>query len=115
MKGLENLIPMASKITVYVPATTHVSKHTNNAVQIKATAELLARLFGGSTSSPALGYWVSNEQRLVTEKTTVVFAYCNEAALEDGIMEVIEYCRKLKAEMTQEAIALEVNGSMYFV
>lgn len=115
MKGLENLIPLASKVTIYVPATTHVSKVTNNATQVAETAKVLARLFGGSTSSPTIGYWVSNEQRLVAEKTTMVFAYCSEAALEDGIMEVIEYCRKLKADMTQEAIALEVNGAMYFI
>lgn len=115
MKGLENLITLASKITVFVPATTHVGKPTNNAVQVQATAEMLSRLFGGATSSSAIGYWVSESAGLIKEKTTVVFAYCDQTALENHIEAVVDYCKAMKKDMGQESVALEVNGSMYFV
>lgn len=115
MKILENCFTLASKITIYVPATTHVDHAINNTAEVKATAELLATLFGGATSSAALGYWKSANAGLVKEKTTLVFAYCKEQDLENGIDQVVAHCNQLKTSMDQEAIALEVNGTMYFV
>ena len=45
----------------------------------------------------------------------MIFAYCSEADLEKHIDHVVEYCEKLKAELKQDAIALELNGKMYFI
>lgn len=52
---------------------------------------------------------------LIKEKTTMVFAYCGDDALKEHIETVINYCEKLKSELTQESIALELNGEMYFI
>lgn len=70
---------------------------------------------GGATSTDAAGYWLSNSAGLVREKSTMIFAYCSEADLEKHIDHVVEYCEKLKAELKQDAIALELNGKMYFI
>lgn len=102
---LQNCFKLSSKVTVYVPATNGVSEATDNTEQVKKTASLLAGLFGGSTSTAALGYWLSPIAGLVAEATTVVFAYA----------EVVELCEELKHDMGQEAIALEINGEMYFI
>lgn len=59
------------KTTIYVPATVGVSQQADNSKQVEETAALLARLFGGSTSTPAVGYWLSPAAGLVAEKTTV--------------------------------------------
>lgn len=115
MKGLDKLFVLASKVTVFVPATVHTDKASSNAAQVKATAELLTQLFGGATSSAAIGYWKSAISGLVKEKTTIVFAYCGQEALEANIEQLIEHCNTMKKAMDQESIALEVNGSMYFV
>ena len=66
-------------------------------------------------NTPALGYWLSDTQGLIKEKTTMVFAYCKDQDLENNIEEVIEFCENMKKELKQEAIALEINGEMYFV
>ena len=115
MKGLEKCIALASKVIIYVPATVHADKPVSNEKEVKATAELLAKLFGGATSSSAIGYWMSQTAGLIREKTTIVFAYCQQADLEAHIEEVVAYCETLKTAMSQESIALEVNGTMYFV
>lgn len=47
--------------------------------------------------------------------TTVVFAYAADAALQEHVGRVVELCEELKREMGQEAIALEINGEMYFI
>ena len=52
---------------------------------------------------------------LVKEKSTTVFAYCGESDLQANIDKVIELCEQPKIEMTQDAIALEINGEMYFI
>lgn len=54
-------------------------------------------------------------KRLVKEKTTMVFAYASEKDLRNKLDQVIDLCEDLKKEMTQDAIALEVNGEMFFI
>ena len=115
MKKLKNLVALRHKITVYVPATVDVDKAVDNTAQVDAAAALLSGLFGGATSSPAVGYWLTSSGQLVKEKTTVVFAFAAEKSLEDGADKVVDFCRNLKEEMRQEAIALEIDGAMYFI
>ena len=112
---LKNCMKLSSKITVYVPATNGVNEATDNTQQVKRSAALLSELFGGATSTPALGYWLSPMAGLVAENTTVVFAYASDTALQEHIGKVVDLCEGLKVEMGQEAIALEINGEMYFI
>ena len=112
---LAALIPLKSKITVYVPATVNVNEAVDNSAQVERVARLLSSAFGGATASPVRGYWVSAEGSLVAEHTTMVFAYCDTAAAEKYIDDVVTLCVELKHEMGQEAIALEYNGAMYFI
>lgn len=110
-----NAIALASRVTVYVPGTTSVNKKASTTKQVEATAKLLANLFGGATSTPATGYWSSPEAGLVKEKSTMVFAYCKQEDLEQGIGQVLDHCHAMKSELGQEAIALEVNGTLYLI
>lgn len=112
---LQNCFKLSSKITVYVPATNGVSEATDNTEQVKRTASLLADCFGGSTSTAALGYWLSPVAGLVAEATTIVFAYAADRDLQEHIGRVVEHCEALKAEMGQECVALEINSDLYFI
>ena len=71
--------------------------------------------FGGATSTPALGYWTSPTAGLVKEKTTLVFAYADEKSLNENLDKVVTWCENVKTELSQDAIALELNGEMYFI
>ena len=115
MKALENLIALKCKLTVYVPATVDVNKAIDNSAQVERVARLLSECFGGATASPVHGYWVAEDNSLVTENTTMVFAYCTTEQAEKYIDDVVATCVELKAEMKQEAIAIEYNGTMYFI
>lgn len=114
-KKLKNMFKLSSKITVYVPATINVNQEIDNTKYVDRLASLLSKCFGGSTSTPALGYWLSDTQGLIKEKTTMVFAYCKDQDLEEKIDQVITACENLKTELNQEAIAMEINGEMYFI
>jgi hypothetical protein len=115
MKTLKNCIKLSSKITVYVPATSDVNNAIDNTEYVNRTAALLSEYFGGATSSPAVGYWLSNNAGLVRENTTIVFAYASETDLAAHVDDVVAWCDSMREEMTQEAIALEINGEMYFI
>lgn len=112
---LKACIKLSHKVTVYVPATSGVDTATDNTEQVKRTAAMLADCFGGSTSTAALGYWLSPVVGLVAENTTVVFAYAAEKDLQEHIGRVVEHCEALKEEMGQESVALEIDGDMYFI
>lgn len=112
---LKNVFKLASKVTVYVPATVNINEVIDNTEYVKRAATLLSECFGGATSTDALGYWVSPTAGLVKENTTMVFAYAADADLKKNLDKVIDFCEELKEEMKQDSIALELNGEMYFI
>jgi len=114
-KKLANCFKLSSKITLYIPATNNINESIDNTPYVNSAATLLSDCFGGATSTPALGYWVSPNAGLVREATTLVFAYASEKDLTEKLDQVVTFCEKLKVDLSQDAIALELNGEMYFI
>lgn len=112
---LQNLFRLSSKVTVVVPATININEEIDNTPYVDRVASVLSNLFGGATASQTLGYWTSPTAGLVKERSTTVFSYCNQADLEKYMDQVVDLCIELKKELAQDAIALEINGEMYFV
>jgi hypothetical protein len=102
-------------VAVYVPSTINVTESIDNQAWIDKTLAFLSVKFGGATSSPCLGAWVSTSGELVKESVNLCFAFCDQASLESHIDALYEYCLGMKLELAQEAIALEVNGQLYLV
>lgn len=115
MKKLVNMFKLSSKVIVYVPSTKDINVEVDTSEWVDATATLLSTCFGGATSCEALGYWTSPTQGLVKEKTTQVFAYCTDSDLQGKIENVVTLCEAMKEDLKQDAIALEINGEMYFI
>lgn len=112
---LKTMFSLKSKITVYIPATVNINETIDNTEFVNKAATLLSECFGGATSTEALGYWVSDTAGLVKENTTMVFAYAGEDDLKKNLDKVIDFCQDLKTEMKQDAVALELNGEMFFI
>ena len=115
MKKLKNLIKLGCKVSVYVPATIDIDCQVDNSKYVEETGKILSECFGGATSTKCVGMWVSDSKGLIKENTTLVFAYCTSEQLESSIDTVIDYCINLKNKLRQDAVALEVNGEMYFI
>lgn len=114
-KKLENLFKLSSKVTLIVPATININEEIDNTQYVEEVASLFSECFGGATASQTLGYWNSPTMGLVKEKSTTVFAYCTEADLMANIDRVISKAEELRDKLKQDAVALEINGEMYFV
>lgn len=112
---LKNMFKLSSKVTIYVPSTMDINNPIDTSKFVDETATLLSNCFGGATSCETLGYWTSPKAGLVKEKSTMVFAYCSDTDLQKHAETVIDFCENMKTELKQDAIALEINGEMYFI
>lgn len=112
---LQNLIRFSHKVTIYVPGTQGANTEADNAEWVDRTAQTLSEMFGGATSTPGRGYWMSTQHGLIRENTTLVFAYAKEADLIASSDALVEYLETMKQGMEQEAVAMELDGEMLFV
>jgi quinol monooxygenase YgiN len=114
-KKLKSLIALSCNIKIYVPSTVDISVEVDTSKMVDATLTFMSRLFGGSTSYKALGCWQTTTNELVKEKVTICEAFCDSHKLEAHIETVIAFCELMKKDLSQEAIALEVNNVLHFV
>ena len=114
-KSLKYMIPLRSKVSIYVPSTNNVNEQVDNSAMVDYVHTTLSRFFGGATCAPAIGGWVSESGELVKERVTIVYAFCTDEQLERYDEDIISVCEKIKKDMAQEAVSLEVNGELYFI
>lgn len=104
---------LSEKIAVYVPSDVN-GREVDNSVYVHEVMKKLSQMFGGATAYKACGAWISEEKGLIVESVTIVYSYTNNIT-NDDIDNVIKVCEHIKKEMKQEAISLEVSGSLYFI
>lgn len=113
---LENAIKLSHRVTVYVPSLRQDG--TPTASYADECAGLLSDLFGGATSTDAVGYWRHHDGPLAgtvaREHVRMVFAYASTLE-ESDIDTLYQWIVDLKARADQEAVALEINGELYIV
>ena len=115
IQAFSGLFSLSHRVTVYVPGTCGVDTQADTREQVERVAASLSAWFGGATSTPALGYWVSPTAGLVAENTTRVFAYATEDTLKAHAEKLLQLCASIKDELHQESVAFELDGKMMFV
>lgn len=115
MKTLKFKFDLNCKVSVYVPSTCEVSKECDNREQTLRTIRELSEMFGGATATPAVGGWVCENGEVVTEQVQIVYSFCTSEQLQEHIGDVLGICERIKQEMSQEAVTLEINGQVKFV
>jgi len=117
MEGLQmfpNATRLSRQIAITIPSTVDVDKETDTSTWVDEALALLSRLFGGATAMEGLGGWLSSTVGLVKEKIVKVYAYADDLPNEK-IAEVYQFVTRMRHELRQEAIAVEVDGEMYLV
>lgn len=104
-----------AKVAIYVPSTTDVNVPTDNKEFVNEVMTKFSEWFGGCTSTPAVGGWVSNSGSLVVEKVTIVYAFCTPESFGEHFEEVVQLATTIRDEMKQEAVTLEYNGQIKFI
>lgn len=115
MKQQTGAVELPQRVALYVPSTTDTDKPTDNAAQVERVASRFCEMFGGATAQPSTGYWISESAGLVREAVTIVYAACTAAQLREHLPDVLQLAQQIKAEMQQEAISAEINGTLYII
>ena len=106
---IPGVVRLDSRVAIYVPSTTP----TDNRQQVEEVAAKLSAMFGGATATEARGYWVSQSAGLVGEAVTIVYSNAAAEDIERHGAEIVAICHKIKREMKQEAVSLEINGELF--
>jgi CRISPR/Cas system CMR-associated protein Cmr1 (group 7 of RAMP superfamily) len=118
MEALSNLFSLPHSVSVVVPSTFNIDSMMEES-EVESTVNAVVRdmslFFGGATATKGRGGWVSNDLGLVTEDVTIVESNCTESALDAHIGAVVKLCLRLKSDMSQESIALKVDGKLFLV
>jgi CRP-like cAMP-binding protein len=102
-------------IGIFIPTTFEVNKHVDTTPYIDRTLSFFGSRFGGATSEEAKGIWNSEDIGLVGEKLFKVHTYATSDDLQRYLDEVVDYVREIKAELKQEAMAIEVNQKLTLI
>jgi hypothetical protein len=114
MELLKHAVKLGEKIEIIVPGTTNTDQVADTSVYVDMALETLSELFGGATAVKASGAYVSDQAVLIQEQVTKVYAYADRITPEK-LSEVLEFADRMKKELKQECIGLELNGSFYLV
>lgn len=108
-------VQLPHRVAVYVPSTQGPAENTDNSEQVQRVARELSEMFGGATATTARGFWVSDSAGLVAEAVTIVYASCTDRQYHEQVPEVIRIAQRIKEEMKQEAVSIELDGILYIV
>lgn len=108
-------LELPQRVALYVPGTQDINHATDNAVQVERVASRFCEMFGGATAQQSAGYWLSDTAGLVREAVTIVYAACTAAQLREHLPDVLQLAQQIKAEMQQEAVSAEINGTLYII
>jgi hypothetical protein len=115
VKAIADRLERIHELGVYIPTTLDVDQTIDTSPYVEKTLSFLGQLFGGATSSQAQGIWSSDEAGLVSETIHIVRAYITRAQMNRHLDQVLDYLEGLKAELKQEAMALEVDQRLILV
>lgn len=108
---------MPARVAVYVPGTSGPAA-ADAALAERMTAETaaaLSSLFGGATITPARGAWMSDECGLIREDVQIVYSFTEAEKLNSHAAEILEIVQRVKSEMRQEAVSVEINNELYLI
>ena len=106
---------LPSRVAIYIPSTTDTNHTADNSRLVEYVAATLSRLFGGATSQSASGFWMSDKCGLVAEAVTIVYANATPEALDTHAATLRNIAERIKTEMRQEAVSVEINGTLFIV
>jgi len=112
MKKLKNLFKLSHKVSIYCPTQDKTGKPCTD--YTNTTATMLSQRFGGATSTPCRGYWEHESGVLQAETVSVVYAYA-EKLTDSDIDAIVRHAEDIKTETAQDAVAVEIDGELYFV
>jgi CRP-like cAMP-binding protein len=112
---LANQLGRTNQIGIYIPAQLGTGPLRDTGSYAQRAVAFLDKLFGSATGFPSFTVSDSESPDAAGEKIYRVQTYVTKTALDRHLGEVLEFVEKLKTELGQEAMALEVNRNIMLV
>lgn len=115
--ALEGQFHLDDVVKIYIPSRDSNSNSLpegQHAANVDQTLEIFSNMFGGATAIDGQGAWVNDDSKLVKEDVTIVYSFASKLN-NKTIDEVVAYAKKVKTDLNQSSVSLEVNGKMYFI
>ena len=112
---MQQAVTLPQRVALYVPGTQGPDTATDNAAQVERVAAEFSRMFGGATAQESTGFWMSDTAGLVRESVTIVYANCTADQLRDRLPDILTLAQQIKQDMAQEAVSVEINGTLYII
>lgn len=112
---LVDRVERVHQIAAFIPTTAGVDRPVDTSAYVERTITYFSRTFGGATSSQAQGAWASENAGIVSEVVHIVVSYTTEEDLSMHVDDVIDFVKVIKAELGQEAMAIEINQKLMLV
>lgn len=113
--ALVDRLKRTNQVRVYIPTTVDVDRQLDTITYVTEALTLLGNLFGGATSDSAQGVWKSENAGLVGETVYIVTSYVTQTDLDRHLERILEFVDRMKYELKQEAMALEVNDRLMLI
>jgi CRP-like cAMP-binding protein len=115
LSNIFDRLERTNQIGLYIPTTVDVDTTVDTSEYVEKTLNFLAERFGGATSTEAKGVWNSEEVGLVGERVYLVYTYATRSDMNRYLDEIVDYVKNMKIELSQEAMALEVNKKLTLI
>jgi len=102
---------LAHRIAIYVPTADANGSAVDSAAYVERTLSELSALFGGATAQAAQGAW-NGANGLVREDITICYSFA-DALSDDALRKIAALADRIKTDLDQESVALEVDGALY--
>lgn len=112
---LADRLGRTNQVSIYIPTTVDVNQAADTTAYVERTLAFLGQRFGGATTNQARGVWNSDDSGLVGEDIHIVRSYATQTDLDRYLQEILDYVERLKVELRQEAMALEINQKLMLI
>jgi len=112
---LVDRVERVHQISVFIPTTVNIDEIVDTSQYVEKTMAFFGEKFGGATCNEANGVWNSSKGDLVSETVNIVVSYTTEDNLNMYVDDVIEYVKIIKAELSQDAMAIEINKKLILI
>jgi len=102
-------------VGIFIPTTININQQVDSSHYVEKALNFLGERFGGATSEEAQGIWNSQEIGLVGERLFKVHSYATSSDLKRHLDEIVDFVKKMKRELKQEAMALEINQKLTLI
>lgn len=108
--ALSDKLRRTNQVSVYIP-----SAESDATSYVEDAVNMMARLFGQSTSKSANWVWNNDDNEIVNEPIYIVQSHVTQSDLDKHLPQVLKHVENLKRKLGREAMAVQINQKYMLV